>query len=405
MSDVNVILATNRLQIAKDGDDILLDSVTYINITSVNPLVQEHKELRGGVPGLALPITDATVITDDTNWIVQIHMADGREERIKLWEVQNQGGWTNDADGYAQAEADIYAAFPAGGGGGSGTVTNVSGGTTGLTFSNPTTTPTMSGTLDLDNGGTGATTALGARTNLHAADFYPTLTFRTNTNTNADPGGGSFRLNSATIGSVTEMCVSELAHFETGDYSIKDWQFQWGGTLFLKAVASDDIMTISLGAITNTSFSKFPVTVTTVVSGVANDLPADNTVWRIVSVGYGGISAGVQNALAGKADLLMPPTIITGNTAYSAGHRFLLNINTGSHPEYTLPASPTNGLVLQFGCISSDMQVRGNGKDMVSGAATGNTAVIDPASAMEIVFSTTADAWLVLSSQGTVNIS
>ena len=55
---------------------------------------------------------------------------------------------------------------------GSGTVTsvNVSGGTTGLTTSGgPVTTSgtiTLAGTLDVDNGGTGATTAAGARTNL-----------------------------------------------------------------------------------------------------------------------------------------------------------------------------------------------------------------------------------------------
>jgi len=60
-------------------------------------------------------------------------------------------------------------------GGGSGTVTsvNVSGGTTGLTTSGgPVTTSgtiTIAGTLDVDNGGTGATTASGARTNLGAA--------------------------------------------------------------------------------------------------------------------------------------------------------------------------------------------------------------------------------------------
>lgn len=62
-----------------------------------------------------------------------------------------------------------------GGGGGTGTVTsvNVSGGTTGLTTSGgPITTSgtiTIAGTLDVDNGGTGATTASGARTNLGAA--------------------------------------------------------------------------------------------------------------------------------------------------------------------------------------------------------------------------------------------
>lgn len=60
-------------------------------------------------------------------------------------------------------------------GGGTGTVTsvNVSGGTTGLTTSGgPVTTSgtiTLDGTLDVDNGGTGATTASGARANLSAA--------------------------------------------------------------------------------------------------------------------------------------------------------------------------------------------------------------------------------------------
>ena len=113
----------------------------------------------------------------------------------------------------------------------------------------------------------------------------------------------------------------------------------------------------------------------------------------------------INAELAAKADLLMPPTIITGNTAYSAGDRFLMNINTGSHPEYTLPASPTDGLVLKFGCISNDMNVKGNSKDIINIGGTGTTALIDPASAMEIVFSTSADAWLVISEQGTVTIS
>jgi hypothetical protein len=76
-----------------------------------------------------------------------------------------------------------------GGGGGSGTVTSVevSAGTTGLIFSgNPITASgviTLSGTLDLDNGGTGATTAPDARTNL---DAQKTITSGT-----AAPSGGS----------------------------------------------------------------------------------------------------------------------------------------------------------------------------------------------------------------------
>lgn len=58
-----------------------------------------------------------------------------------------------------------------GGGGGQASGPNVtfSGGTTGLTFTAANNTITMTGTLGVPNGGTGATTAAGARTNLEAA--------------------------------------------------------------------------------------------------------------------------------------------------------------------------------------------------------------------------------------------
>lgn len=70
----------------------------------------------------------------------------------------------------ALSAADFRTAI--GAGSGSGTVTSVaaSGGTTGLTFTgSPVTTSgtlTLTGTLNVANGGTGATTAAGARTNL-----------------------------------------------------------------------------------------------------------------------------------------------------------------------------------------------------------------------------------------------
>lgn len=91
---------------------------------------------------------------------------------------KNQSPITDDRTG--MVSRDWYRFFlnllnKANTGGGSGTVTsvNVSGGTTGLTTSGgPVTTSgtiTIAGTLDVDNGGTGATTASGARTNLGAA--------------------------------------------------------------------------------------------------------------------------------------------------------------------------------------------------------------------------------------------
>jgi len=92
------------------------------------------------------------------------------------------------ADDSANEEVDITIASTGGGGGGGGVSSvDVSGGTTGLTFSGgPITssgTITMAGTLGVSNGGTGATTAAGARTNL---DAQKTITSGT-----ASPSGGS----------------------------------------------------------------------------------------------------------------------------------------------------------------------------------------------------------------------
>ena len=94
-------------------------------------------------------------------------------------------------------------------GGGTVTSVDVSGGTTGLSFSGgPVTTSgtiTLSGTLDLDNGGTGATTAAGARTNLNAADQATTLTAGTGLS-----GGGDLTANRSF--SITNTGVSAAAY-------------------------------------------------------------------------------------------------------------------------------------------------------------------------------------------------
>jgi hypothetical protein len=80
-------------------------------------------------------------------------------------------------------------AVPGGGGGGGGNVSSVdaSGGTTGLTFSGgPITSSgvlTLAGTLDLDNGGTGATDAATALTNLGAYPATNPSGYTTNTGT------------------------------------------------------------------------------------------------------------------------------------------------------------------------------------------------------------------------------
>lgn len=155
MSLVNVILAANRLQIANVSDDILSDSVTYTNIVSVNPLVATKKDEVGFVPGMDSANPYELPTTENIYWRVELHLADGRKEYIFLEDVDNQAGWTNDADGYAAAEEDIYAAFPTGGGG-SGTVTSVgaSGGTTGFGFSGSPVTGSGTLTLTVSNAAT-----------------------------------------------------------------------------------------------------------------------------------------------------------------------------------------------------------------------------------------------------------
>lgn len=197
MSDINVILASNRLQIARDGDDILLDSITYVNVVSVNYLVYDNKELHG-TPLMGPP----SVTTLSLFWVVQMHLADGRTEIIKLFEVQNQVTWTNDATGYAAAEADIYAAFPSSGGGG-GTVTSVGLSAAPSSVFNVSGSPvTGAGTLALSMDNQSANTALMGPTSggaaapafraLVAGDMAPILTTTiTDGDTTHAPDGNS----------------------------------------------------------------------------------------------------------------------------------------------------------------------------------------------------------------------
>ena len=173
-----------------------------------------------------------------------------------------------------------------GGGGGTGTVTsiNVSGGTTGLTTSGgPVTTSgtiTLAGTLDVDNGGTGATTASGARTNLDV----PSTTGSGATGTwNIDILGNS--------GTVTN------GVYTTGSYADPTW-------------------------ITSIAGSKVTGNITGQAGSVANALTAGTGISYSVGTTYNGSVAVTINNSA--PDQVVSLTAGTGMSV------------TGTYPSFTL---------------------------------------------------------------------
>lgn len=95
----DVELASNRM-ILKNGS-APISSITYVGIDSIKPLVERIMDYGDDVPS-----------TLTSQWSVLITMRDGRQEKFRLGGITSQSGWTNNANGYANAEDDIYNAFP-----------------------------------------------------------------------------------------------------------------------------------------------------------------------------------------------------------------------------------------------------------------------------------------------------
>ena len=205
------------------------------------------------------------------------------------------------------------------GGGGSGTVTsvNVSGGTTGLTATGgPVTTSgtiTLAGTLDVDNGGTGATTAATALTNLGA---YPAsnpngYTSNTGTVTSVNVSGGTTGL-TATGGPVTTSGTITL----DGTLGIAN-----GGTNATTAIGA--LTTLGAYPASNPNgYTSNTGTVTSVAATVPSLLSITGspiTTSGTLAITYSGTALPIANGGTGLTALGTGVQTALGNNVGSAG--------------------------------------------------------------------------------------
>ncbi len=134
---VDVTLDTNRLIVSEATGPEELQSLTYINIVRVLPIVREQRDFSS--------TADAPVLYEQ--WYARLIDATNTQLDIPLGNLASEPGWLNSLAGYEQAETDIYAAFPSGGGGGGG-LTGITG-IAGITYAGtPTSVMTVSDAPD-----------------------------------------------------------------------------------------------------------------------------------------------------------------------------------------------------------------------------------------------------------------
>lgn len=202
-----------------------------------------------------------------------------------------------------------------GGGSGTGTVTsvNVSGGSTGLTTSGgPVTTSgtiTLAGTLDVDNGGTGATTAANARTNLSVPSTTGsgasgtwgidiTGTAANVTGTVAIANGGTGQTSAATA-------ITALTGTQTSGYYLRSD----GTNAALSAIQAADVPTLNQNT-------------TGQAGSVANALTAGTGISYSVGTTYNGsVAVTINNSAPDQV------VSLTGGTGIST---------SGTYPSFTI---------------------------------------------------------------------
>ncbi len=159
---LTVTITDNTLTILDNGV-----AATFNGSELLHPsYIAEVEQLTDGVA--LTPAPSAEGVPSDyagnvVNYVVVLRFSDSKHQplEIRLADVTNQPGWTNDQAGAIQAVTDIAVIMVlSGGGGGSGTVTSiqVSGGTTGYSFTGgPVTTSgtiTMTGSAAIPTGNT-----------------------------------------------------------------------------------------------------------------------------------------------------------------------------------------------------------------------------------------------------------
>ena len=168
----------------------------------------------------------------------------------------------------------------------------------------------------------GANENTGARVNdclnnivdtLYGSGSAPTATFSTTTNTAQDPGQDTVRFNSGTIGSVTEIALSDVV----GGVDKGTLNSLCSGIIQFRLIGTTETIEFRITGVVHTSWTRYTVTY------LKGSIPANGTVMAVrflpVNVVTQTITNGetttspsedaVFDALAGKADAVDVPTV------------------------------------------------------------------------------------------------